>query len=413
MRFDAIAYINEPRWQNVRMGLERIRALLERMGRPQDKLRFVHVAGTNGKGSTCAYIARVLQEAGYRCGLFTSPYIIEFEERIRINGENIPKDELQDVTLFVREHAEAIEKATGEHPTEFELMTAVAFEYFARERCDIVVCEVGLGGRLDSTNIIENPELCVITRIALDHTDLLGDTIEKVANEKLGIVKPGASVVLYPQDCVDIDGTRADFNKLEINPVGANGLRTFTYCGQRYTTKLLGTYQPMNASVAIEAIRALQRRGWEIPDSAIDRGIAETTWPGRFELYETKPVPIIIDGGHNPQGASVLAESLQDVFPDRPIVFVMGVLADKNYPAMIDAVSHLATYFICATPPNPRALSADDLAAAIQERTNVKAEAAKSYPAALERAREIAHKTPNSIICAFGSLYAISSLNSQ
>ena len=413
MQFDAVAYINEPRWQNVRMGLDRIEALLERMGRPQDKLKFVHVAGTNGKGSTCAYIARILQEAGYRCGLFTSPYIIEFEERIRINGVNIPKDELQDVTLFVREHAEAIEKATGEHPTEFELMTAVAFEYFARSTCDIVVCEVGLGGRLDSTNIIENPELCVITRIALDHTDLLGDTIEKIASEKLGIVKPGASVVLYPQDCIDIEGARADFDKLEIGPVGADGLRRFTYCGHRYETKLLGTYQPMNASVAIEAIRALQRRGWNIPEDAIDRGIAGTSWPGRFELYETTPVPIIIDGGHNPQGARVLAESLQDVFPGRPIVFVMGVLADKNYPAMIDAVSHFATYFICATPPNPRALSADDLAAAIQARTNIEAEAAKSYPSALERAREVAQKTPNSIICAFGSLYAISSLNNQ
>ena len=413
MQFDAVAYINEPRWQNVRMGLDRIEALLERMGRPQDKLKFVHVAGTNGKGSTCAYIARVLQEAGYRCGLFTSPYIIEFEERIRINGVNIPKDELQDVTLFVREHAEAIEKATGEHPTEFELMTAVAFEYFARSTCDIVVCEVGLGGRLDSTNIIENPELCVITRIALDHTDLLGDTIEKIASEKLGIVKPGASVVLYPQDCVDIEGVRADFDKLVIGPVGADGLRRFTYYGHRYETKLLGTYQPMNASVAIEAIRALQRRGWNIPEDAIDRGIAGTSWPGRFELYETTPVPIIIDGGHNPQGARVLAESLQDVFPGRPIVFVMGVLADKNYPAMIDAVSHFATYFICATPPNPRALSADDLAAAIQARTNIEAEAAKSYPSALERAREVAQKTPNSIICAFGSLYAISSLNNQ
>ncbi|MBP3866865.1 MAG: bifunctional folylpolyglutamate synthase/dihydrofolate synthase, partial [Eggerthellaceae bacterium] len=175
-QFDPIAYINEPRWQKVRPGLERITDLLERMGRPQDCLKFVHVAGTNGKGSTCAYLAGILQAAGYRTGLFTSPYIIDFEERIRVNGENIPKDDLRDVTLFVRDHAEAMAELIGEHPTEFELMTAVAFEHFARSACDVVVCEVGLGGRLDSTNIIESPEACVITRIGLDHTEFLGDT---------------------------------------------------------------------------------------------------------------------------------------------------------------------------------------------------------------------------------------------
>lgn len=411
MQFDAVAYINEPRWQQVHMGLERIEALLERMGRPQDKLKFVHVAGTNGKGSTCAYIASVLQKASLRCGLFTSPYIIEFEERIRVDGVNIAQDELRDITLFVRDHAEAVERALGEHPTEFELMTAVAFEYFARKACDIVVCEVGLGGRLDSTNIIENPEVCVITRIALDHTDILGDTLEKIAHEKLGIVKPGADVVLYPQECVDIDGTRANFDELKIDGIGTDGLRRFSYCGHAYTTRLLGTYQPMNASVAIEAVRALQRRGWNISEQAIDEGIAATSWPGRFELYEAEPVPIIIDGGHNPQGAGVLAESLKDVFPNRPVVFVMGVLADKDYPSMIDTVAPLAASFICATPPNPRALEAKELATAIAERTEAKAEVADNYPSALDRARDIARDTPNAVICAFGSLYALSSLN--
>ena len=197
--FDPIAYINEPRWQQSRYGLERTQELLERLGRPQDRLKFVHVSGTNGKGSTCAFIESVLREAGYKTGLFTSPYIITFEERIRVNGENISLGDLRDVTIDVREHAEAMADETGEHPTEFELMTAVAFEHFARSGCDIVVAEVGLGGRLDSTNIIENPEACVIVRIGLDHTELLGDTMAAVATEKAGIIKPGAKVVSSPR----------------------------------------------------------------------------------------------------------------------------------------------------------------------------------------------------------------------
>jgi dihydrofolate synthase/folylpolyglutamate synthase len=194
--FDPIAYINEPRWQAVRLGLDRTRELLDRMGRPQDKLKFVHVAGTNGKGSTCAYIASILQAAGYRTGLFTSPYIIDFEERIRVDGVNIPKDDLLDITLFVREHAEAMAEANGEHPTEFELMTAVAFERFARSQCDVVVCEVGMGGRLDSTNIIDAPEVAVIVRLGLDHTDMLGDTIEAIA-QSVGFKSRTSFVALF------------------------------------------------------------------------------------------------------------------------------------------------------------------------------------------------------------------------
>ena len=189
--FDPVAYINTPRWRSSRLGLDRTRELLAGLGNPQDKLRVVHVAGTNGKGSTCAFLASILQEAGYKTGLFTSPYIIEFADRIRVNGSNIAPDDLLDVTLAVREIAEAM----PDHPTEFELMTAVAFTHFAQQECDICVVEVGLGGRLDSTNVLEAPELCVITPIALDHTELLGDTLAAIAGEKAGIVKPGVPVV--------------------------------------------------------------------------------------------------------------------------------------------------------------------------------------------------------------------------
>ncbi len=421
VEFDPIAYINEPRWQEVRPGLERTRELLERMGRPQDKLKFVHVAGTNGKGSTCAYIASMLQAAGYRTGLFTSPYIIEFAERIRVNGENIPADDLRDVTLFVREHAEAMAEAIGEHPTEFELMTAVAFEHFARQKCDIVVCEVGLGGRLDSTNIIDAPEVCVITRLGLDHTGFLGDTLEAIAGEKAGIIKPGSTIVSWPQEdeaamrVIEATAQRngcelvvPDFDALMVRGVDEAGVRRFYYDGRLFLTRLLASYQPSNAVLAIEAACALRRRGWDIayePD--MTGGIYQAAWPGRFEVVSAQPPVTIVDGGHNPQGARALADSMRDVFPGQTATFVMSVLADKDYPAMIAEVLPLANAFVCVTPPSPRKLEAADLAEAIRAQAGASAlpvEVAASFSEAMEKARQIAGQ---GIICVFGSLYSI------
>ena len=287
MSFDPIAYINEPRWLESRLGLDRIRELLDRLGRPQDRLKFVHVAGTNGKGSTCAYLASILQAAGLRTGLFTSPYLIAFEERIRVDGANISADDLAEATLLVKEQAEAM----ADHPTEFELMCAVALVHFARSGCDIVVLEVGLGGRLDSTNVIDAPEVAVIARIGLDHTKLLGTTLAAIAGEKAGIVKPGSAVVSWPQEpeaMVAVEAAAAaagdvltvpDFACLEAGSVdwGAPGapLRPFSY--GRFTdlrTRLLGSYQPANAALAIEAVEALRVRGWAVNDDAVRRGIA-------------------------------------------------------------------------------------------------------------------------------------------
>ena len=433
--FDPIAYINEPRWQQVRPGLGRIDDLLERMGRPQDRLKFVHVAGTNGKGSTCAYLASVLQAAGYRTGLFTSPYIIEFEERIRVDGHNIPMEDLTAVTLFVREHAEAMAEDIGEHPTEFELMTAVAFEHFARCACDIVVCEVGLGGRLDSTNVIAPPEACVITRIGLDHTDFLGDTLAAVAGEKAGIIKPGSPVVVYPQDSPEAEeairskavecgcGVAApDFSQLEIGDVDDGGLRGFAYRGSVFRTRLLGSYQPFNAAMAIEVARALRARSWNVDERAIAQGIEETSWPGRFEVVETGHgcAAVVVDGGHNPQGAEVLAESLADVFGGKRIVFLMSVLADKDYRSMIRRVVLLGAAWVCVTSPNVgRALSGDDLAAAVRDElacgggsvvaaVEIAVEVAPSFAAGIERAKELAGA--HGVVCAWGSLYSLAEL---
>ena len=437
MDFDPIAYINTPRWQASRLGLERIRELLERLGRPQDRLKFVHVAGTNGKGSICAYLASILSAAGYRTGMFTSPYIERFEERIRVDGAMISPDELRDVTLAVREHAEAMAEETGDHPTEFELMTAVALEHFARFGCDIVVLEVGLGGRLDSTNVVDAPEACVIARIGLDHTALLGNTLAAIAGEKAGIIKEGSAVVSWPQESeamAVIEHAAAehgcelrvpDFAQLEEGAIrwedGASPFRSFSY--REWTdlrTGILGSYQPQNATVALEVVSVLRGRGWHIPDEAVRAGVARTRWPGRFEIVEGGSSPdgfaIVVDGGHNPQGARALADSLAEVFPGRKPVFVIGVLEDKDYPRMLEDVLPLGSAFVCVTPDNPRALPAHKLARAIRWTGQdllgcsacVNPVVARDFEDAIRRARELAD--PDGLICAFGSLYSVAAL---
>ncbi len=448
MAFDPVAYINEPRWRHSKLGLKRMRALLDALGNPQDSLRFVHVAGTNGKGSVCAYLASILQAAGYRTGLFTSPYIVEFAERIRVDGGNIDDAALLEATLAVRDAAEAVAARLGEHPTEFELMCVVALEHFKRSGCDIAVMEVGLGGRLDATNAIPAPAVAVIGRIGLDHTELLGDTPAAIAREKAGIVKPGSAVVTWPQeDAGALQAIReaaaaagdpltiVDFSSLECGaiqagadtpdrhalseeegPAAAKKLavpashpaawRPFRFQGAPYRTALLGSYQPFNAAVALAAADALADCGFAIDGAAKQRGIAATRWPGRFQLLEAGPPPLVADGGHNPQGARALADSLRDAFPGRKAVFIMGVLADKDYPAMIDGVAPLAKAFICLTPPNPRALPAAELAAAIRSRAgNIPVETAAAPEEALAKARHLA--TPEDVIAAFGSLYTL------
>lgn len=437
MDFDPIAYINTSRWQASRLGLDRIRELLERLGRSQDRLKFVHVAGTNGKGSICAYLASILNAAGYRTGMFTSPYIERFEERIRVNSAMISPDELRDVTLAVREHAEAMAEETGDHPTEFELMTAVALEHFARCGCDIVVLEVGLGGRLDSTNVIDAPEACVIARIGLDHTALLGNTLAAIAGEKAGIIKEGSAVVSWPQESeamAVIEHAAAehgcelrvpDFAQLEEGAIrwedGASPFRSFSY--REWTdlrTGILGSYQPQNATVALEVVSVLRGRGWHIPDEAVRAGVAQTRWPGRFEIVEGGSSPdgfaIVVDGGHNPQGARALADSLAEVFPGRKPVFVIGVLEDKDYPRMLEDVLPLGSAFVCVTPDNPRALPAHKLARAIRWTGQdllgcsacVNPVVARDFEDAIRRARELAD--PDGLICAFGSLYSVAAL---
>ena len=317
-------------------------------------------------------------------------------------------------------------------------MTAVALLHFAQVGCQVAVLEVGLGGRLDSTNVIAAPDVAVITRIGLDHTDLLGDTIGKIAAEKAGIIKSGSAVVTWPQEPEAAEAVEAaaraagctvaqpDFRELRIAPVRhldsgqiepgkPSVIRPFTYKGKAYETTLLGSYQPQNAALALEAVFALQRRGWDIPQSAIERGVAATRWAGRFEVLPHVPgkPTVVIDGGHNPQGAQALADSLADVFANRKAVLLSGVMADKDHPTMLRTVLPHAAAFVAVTPDNPRALPAAEYAA---EAARIAAEspdvganlpicAAQTYAEAARKAGELAG--PDGIICAFGSLYSI------
>lgn len=408
---EAMDYIHHVTWRGSRLGLERTSELLSRIGNPHRKLKFVHVAGTNGKGSTCAMIAKTLSLAGYQTGLYISPFINRFNERIQINGQQISDEELAQITSFIKPHAEAM----ADHPTEFELITVIAFEYFLRSKADIVVLEVGMGGELDSTNVIDAPELAVITNIGLDHTRELGPTITDIANAKAGIIKPDCDVLIYDQnpeaDAVFQSACAARGARLHITDHSrisnvTASLNALTFDCAPYgalSCGLIGTYQAKNAAVAITAIELLQQKGWTISEQNLKDGLYTVQWPARFELMCRNPI-FIADGGHNPQGIQAVAESLNKHFPNQKITFLIGIMADKDISQMIDALTPLAKEFIAVTPNNPRALHADVLTAMLSER-GLSAVSCDRVAEGVRLAIELTG--PNGIVCALGSLYML------
>lgn len=366
---EALRYIHEVCWKGTIPGLERIQALLDAMGNPERKCKFVHVTGTNGKGSTCAMVASILRKAGYKTGLYTSPYLIRFNERIQINGEQISDADICELTEYVKPFAESI----FERPTEFEMVTAIGFEYFARHKCDIVVCEVGMGGEFDATNVIPAPEAAVICNIGLDHTEVLGDTLEKIAGAKAGIIKPGCDAVLYrerpsveavfEERCKALNAPlhKADFDSLHLL---SHSLEGQVFDWERFHAlrlPLLGEHQLHNAAVALTTARVLQKRGWKITNAQIREGIESVRWPGRFELMRKDPM-FIIDGGHNPQCIEALVKNIRDYLPGRELTVLTGVLGDKDFHCMYRDVTQYAKEFITITPANARALTAEKLA---------------------------------------------------
>jgi len=366
--FEALAFIHSVSWQGSKPGLSRTRELLRRLGNPQRQLQFVHIAGTNGKGSTAAMLASVLREAGYQTGLYTSPYLTRFNERMQIDGAFIPDETLCALTERVAPEA----RAMADPPTEFEIVTALAMLYFAESGCDAVVLETGMGGRLDSTNVIDAPLCAMITNIGLDHTRELGDTVEKIASEKCGILKPGSSAVLYAQTagveqvvrerCAALNIPLRVTEPKELREV-ENSLRgqIFRYRGQEYHIGLFGAHQLKNAAAILEAVDVLRERGLNIPQEAVQRGLRAARWPGRFELVGERPY-FIVDVGHNPQCAETVAECVNTYFPGVFTVMLLGVLSDKDYQSLADILAPAADAFVAATPESSRALPAADLA---------------------------------------------------
>ena len=364
----ALEYIHGIYWKSKKSGMDRINELLDLLGHPEKDLKVIHVAGTNGKGSTCAMTEAVLREAGYKTALCISPYISRFNERMQINGVPIPDDTLCEVTEYVKSFADKMEN----QPTEFELVCAITMEYFKRENPDYAVIEVGMGGRIDATNIFKAPLVTAITAIGLDHTQYLGDTVEKIAIEKCGIVKQGRPVVCYgtPESirpgvdeyCAALNApvTYNDFSDLSVIENNFRG-QLFSYHGKEYFVSLLGEHQCENAVTVLNIIDALRSQGVDIPDEAVARGFANVKWPGRFEYFSTIPVSVV-DGAHNPHGIHSAVTAAHDYFKDMPVTLVMGVLADKDYNGMLEELDTIASRYVITSPPSPRALAAEELA---------------------------------------------------
>lgn len=360
---ETLSYIHKVSWTGSRPGLERINTLLSLLGNPEKKLRFIHVAGTNGKGSFCSMCDSILRSAGYKTGLYTSPYIERFNERITVDGEPISDEALSEVTTYVRQFADSMEDA----PTEFELITAVAMVAFERFSCDPIVLEVGMGGRLDATNVICDPIMSVITGISLDHTAFLGNTVAEIAKEKAGIIKDGAPVLYGGADDIaakviaDValengsDFIRTPRGALTIDKTEFTGT-DFTLSGKKYRIRLLGTYQPYNAANVITAVDILRRRGLKISDEALTNGLAEAKWKGRFELLSSDPI-FVSDGSHNPEGITAAVDCVKALFSEK-VILLSGVMKDKDYPDMARELSEIAAYAVTLRPDNPRSLDA-------------------------------------------------------
>ncbi len=400
-----------------RPGLDRIGMLLDKMGNPQDSLRFIHVAGTNGKGSVCALVSSVLRCAGYKTGLFISPYITSFCERIQINNELIPEEKLVQVADYVFSLVDEL-NAEGIIITEFEFVMAVAFEYFKRENCDVVVLEVGLGGRLDSTNVIKAPLCSVITKIGLDHTDILGDSIELIAREKGGIIKEGTRVVSSPQKAqakavfeeickgMNVPLRFSDSLGIEVKNTSLSGT-LFSYKGEDILLPLLGEHQVENLRTALCTLLEVSNSLDRIDVNAIKEGVESASNPARFEIISSD-LPLIIDGAHNPDGMKTFSDSIRKYAGDKKGVLVIGMLSDKDSRSSLKFIEGLFDKVYTVPIDNPRAMKSEEMAelckdcfedvTAFEDLEDALAEAVKSA------------KEKGVHLCVCGSLYLASQI---
>ncbi len=405
----ALDFIHSTRWLGPKRPLSDTRKMLDDLGAPDRSFKAVHITGTNGKGSTSAYIESVLRKAGYRTGMFTSPYITRFNERIRVNGEDIPDDDLAELTTELCDYIEA----QGIKPKEFEIVTVLGFMYFAKCGCDVAVIEVGMGGEKDYTNVIDPPEVSVITAVGLDHTKQLGSTLGEIARTKSGIIKRGSSAVCFNSGeevtreienrcrAVGAELQIISGDDVKITSMDIDGA-VFDFGEYRgLYTPLAGVYQPYNCALAAAVCGKLAERGFNITKEDIYDGFRETKWKGRFEKLRDKPV-FILDGAHNPPAISGAVESLKRYFGQEKIVFVMDIMADKDVESVLRQLIPMAKRFVTIPIDYPRAMTPKALKELI-ESMGGEAEDAETVSAGVRRGIELAGD--NGVVCALGSLY--------
>lgn len=419
---DVLSKIHGMQKFGIKPGLERIKKLLEILDNPHDGIQVIHVAGTNGKGSTSAMIDSILRAHGFRVGLYTSPYLEVFNERIRLNGENISDEDLIKHAKKVFNAVDIMEKEGMESPTEFEVVTAIGFSYYKEKSVDFLVLEVGMGGRLDATNVVY-PLVSVITPISFDHKEYLGDTLEKIAKEKCGIIKKNIPVVTSLQEKEALNvientcretgsklykvGEHIKFKPISNSLLGqAFKLHSIKNFYENLQITLLGEHQLLNASTAVGAVEVLSDYGIEINKGKVALGLKGAKWAGRFEILREEPY-IIIDGAHNEAGFEVLKKSIISYFNDKRKIFVLGILKDKDYRRMLEIIAPIADKIITTKPDSPRALSSKELKEAIKCVTskNIPIESEDDINKAVEIALNIAAK--DDVIIFAGSLYMI------
>ena len=395
------------------LGLDNIRELLERLGNPQDQLRVVHIAGTNGKGSTLAFLAGIFRESGYRAGRYVSPASFSYEERFRINEENISKKDLCFYMEKIKNVAEEMVKDGLSHPTMFEIETALSFLYFLDKKVDVVLLETGMGGRLDATNVVKKPIATVIASIGMDHMQFLGDTLEKIASEKAGIIKEGCPVISYDntKEVNEVIKNKAKQMHAKVTFVNSAGIRvlqeslngeSFSYRSsdgrwyEKIEIPLLGRHQINNAALALETLNVIKNY-YCISDFQTEDGMRKTIWRGRIEILEREPM-VICDGAHNPDGAKSLLSFLQNNFTNQRLIYIMGVLSDKDYEQMVQILAPATDKIYTVAPDNPRALSSRELCNCISKyHQNV--EERQRLAECLSEVRQKAEKDDVIIIC--------------
>ena len=408
---EAIEFIHSIPWANKKLGLDRIRKLLAAMGDPQKHLKFVHVAGTNGKGSICEMTTRVLEEAGYTVGVFVSPYIHRFNERMQVNHQPIADSELAEIVTKVKDIALSFEDV----PSVFEMITATAFQYYYLHNCDYVVLEVGMGGKLDATNVIDTPLVAVIATIGLDHTTHLGNTIPEIAYQKAGIIKEDGDVVIYDQGLEAVSVFRqeaakknakltiADFSKIE--KLDEDELyQYFRYRDSKvFALPFMGAHQLKNASTVLEIVKILNEKGLNISSEIVDRAFRKARWPGRLETMQNDPL-FIVDGGHNPEGARAAIDAIKDRYGTKKAVVMMGVTKGKDITNVTTIVNEVASSFVAIQAETTRAMAVEDLVESLAVFGKPVAEAA-TITEGIEIALSLVK--PDEMVLAIGSLYTV------